>query len=464
MKRIKQKFKKGAASFYIVAFSTLILLIIATSFAAIIISEITRSQNDDLSQSAYDSALAGIEDAKLAVYNYQNCKNGAEATGGAMTCAQIIETIEKVGNQTATDDASIEEGCKMVADILGRQVGETGVMIQETAEWGNNMQQAYTCVQIQNILKDYKATLSSTAQTKAVQVHFADDVRAENIGKVRVSWYDNPDDNNYTYRNFVTTTASVAFQKLGGTVLATPPTVSLAVIQTAQTFNLNHFDATVDGTTDRGMVYLVPTDGQKNGDGDKTYRKTTWDANKKTNVVPASALADSNNKSVKNLPYTVNCPQVSDTGFACSATISLPHPVGWQPGTNERNDDTFMFVMSLPYGTPSTDFTLEFLCTREDGTEYNCSTEEGTTDDGQPIETSRASLENVQIKIDSTGRANDLYRRVEARLDSASDSSYLSIMGPLELTGGNGDSDALKKTDPVTCENDFYTAESQRCN
>ena len=64
--RKKIKNKKGAASFYIVAFSTLIMVIIAASFAAIIISEVTRTSNDDLAQSAYDSALAGVEDAKLA--------------------------------------------------------------------------------------------------------------------------------------------------------------------------------------------------------------------------------------------------------------------------------------------------------------------------------------------------------------------------------------------------------------
>ena len=66
-----RKFRKGAASFYIVAISTLILLIVAMSFAAVIIYEVTRTSNDDLSQSAYDSALAGVEDAKLAFYNYR---------------------------------------------------------------------------------------------------------------------------------------------------------------------------------------------------------------------------------------------------------------------------------------------------------------------------------------------------------------------------------------------------------
>ena len=67
MKKTNKKTKKGAASFYVVAFSTLILMIIATSFAAIIISEVTRTSNDDLAQSAYDSAMAGVEDAKTPV-------------------------------------------------------------------------------------------------------------------------------------------------------------------------------------------------------------------------------------------------------------------------------------------------------------------------------------------------------------------------------------------------------------
>ena len=73
MTKIRKKFKEGAASFYIVAISTLILVIVAASFAAVIISEVTRTSNDDLAQSAYDAALAGVEDAKLAYYNYQKC-------------------------------------------------------------------------------------------------------------------------------------------------------------------------------------------------------------------------------------------------------------------------------------------------------------------------------------------------------------------------------------------------------
>ena len=90
---VKKKFKKGAASFYVVAFSTLILVVIAASFATVVISEVIRGSNDDLSQSAYDAALAGVEDARLAYANYRRCllKNtGATAPNGdgSLTCAE----------------------------------------------------------------------------------------------------------------------------------------------------------------------------------------------------------------------------------------------------------------------------------------------------------------------------------------------------------------------------------------
>ena len=121
MKEIKQKItgsKRGAASFYIVAFSTLILMVVATSFAMVAISEISRSSNDDLSQSAYDSALAGVEDAKVAYVNYRKCKDTGhiasdDGTGTVtVTCADIIHWVEQ--------PAGIPEDCKMVGRIVGK--------------------------------------------------------------------------------------------------------------------------------------------------------------------------------------------------------------------------------------------------------------------------------------------------------------------------------------------------------
>ena len=109
-----KQYKKGAASFYIVAFSTLILMIVAISFAAVIISEVERTSNDDLSQSAYDSALAGIEDAKMAYYNYLNCKDK-----DGDNC-KLINTLMNDDTERDADD------CNMVWEMLGRKTSSNG--------------------------------------------------------------------------------------------------------------------------------------------------------------------------------------------------------------------------------------------------------------------------------------------------------------------------------------------------
>ena len=172
-----KKFKKGAASFYIVAISTLILVIIAASFAAVIISEVTRTSNDDLAQSAYDSALAGVEDAKLAYYNYQNCKNGATYSGVGFSCDELIKWVEK---------GEMPEGineCDMVAKTLGRGISENeGVLVQETA--ANNMQQYYTCVTMTNRTKDVLGYITENNPAYTVRVKFADGVSTKAIKKV----------------------------------------------------------------------------------------------------------------------------------------------------------------------------------------------------------------------------------------------------------------------------------------
>ena len=61
------KAKKGATSIYVVMIATLLFSIITVSFIRAIVSESHRTTDDELAQSAYDSALAGIEDTKTAL-------------------------------------------------------------------------------------------------------------------------------------------------------------------------------------------------------------------------------------------------------------------------------------------------------------------------------------------------------------------------------------------------------------
>ena len=439
MKKTKAKFKKGAASFYIVAFSTLILVIVAASFASVIISVVTRTSNDDLSQSAYDSSLAGVEDAKLAYINYAKCvASGAKAAssrpsgGGDVTCADIIYWME-------------HPDCDMVGHILGR-VGKDDsreVQISDTVVAGpdvdNNLNQAYTCAIINTTLGDYRSNLSATNTTKIVRAQFDNGI-ASKIKKVRVSWYSNREGSTYNFTNVIN--SRVAFQPLMNIVAATPPTLSVGLIQTSKSFSLSDFDRSVGSKTDRATIYLVPTNNKvlagANGD---TYIGTLKANNE--NVVPASMLVKSNDKYSKNLPGLVYCDGVSASEYACSAIVELPEPIG-----GDRSDETFMFTVSIPYGQPNTDFSMEFWCGNDASSKCSESTE--NIDDE---ESSRANISGVQVLVDSTGRANDLYRRVETRLETQ-DTTFITPFYAIQLLGGTNDI-LLDKDLTVTSEWDY---------
>lgn len=427
MRKKQKKFKKGAASFYIVAFSTLVLMIIATSFAAIIISEVTRTSNDDLSQSAYDSAMAGVEDAKLAYYNYQNCMIQKENGKNLPGCDAIFAAWKN-------------PDCDMVAKILGRVDGEgKPVVIDEsnTGTIGNNMQQAYTCVTMTDVTPGYEATLSSSNMIRVVKAKF-DGVQAKAVNKIVVSWFSDTDTADVRYSNVNASGSSVAFKAASVGAIAAPPTISVAMVQTSQKFKMDDFDTTRGDLTDRAMVYLVPTSSTSTSSDATHY--TAY--NGTDNNITAAQFAKSNNKLANNLPYTVHCEEGGD--YLCSATIGLPNPVG-----GDRNDDTFIFAVALPYGKPSTSFLLEFLC--GDSVCKTCAADD--PDCEQVSSGDKVSLKGVQVKVDSTGRANDLYRRVSVTLDNRNDMS-LSIMGPLELLESGG-RDSLNKTEPVLTEHNF---------
>lgn len=393
MKKIHTK--KGAASFYIVAFSTLILVVIAISFATVVLAEVARTSNADLSQSAYDAALAGIEDAKIAFLKYKKCLENPNAeNGNAVTCADIINYMKN-------------PDCDMVAHILSRyEKSENGeVIVKETTEGDNQMNQAYTCVTINTELSDYRSSLSTSNPSRVVKMNL-DGISANNVTAIQFSWYS---DNNGTEYNFanVQNDGKIIFPQLDSSA-GTPPTVSLQLVQTASNFTLSSFDKTEGDQTNRGTIYLVPTNNFSAASNNmENNHFAAYNNANGINSVPKSAILRSNNhgESGANLPYAVYCDPNSDSEFICSARVELPSPVG-----GARADDTFMFVVSLPYGTPSTDFSIQLYC----GSEKCAKSVASGADPSKKYDV----FEGIQVNIDSTGRANDLYRRIETRLET----------------------------------------------
>ena len=449
MKKMMRRFKKGAASFYVVAFSTLILVIVATSFAVAVVSEVMRTSNDDLSQSAYDAALAGVEDAKLAYENYRSCVAKGQLYTGKMSNSNDL-TCEDIVYLMHPDHVD----CDTVARVTGR-IGKNDpgreVLITETSGSGaNNMKQAYTCAKIYTELPDYRASLSSTNSYKVVKVDLGGSEAAKYIKYARISWHARERKGEIlNYNNSLSSGSGwrVAFQSLRFTKAATPPTISVNMIQTAENFTMSDLNSpAVNGTTDRATVYLVPN---KENDGDGPIARNNrevrsdstfigaYDISSGINEISRLQFASTNNL-YKNVPFMVYCPEEGADEFMCSTLLELPEPIN-----GSRNNDTFMFVISLPYEAPDTDFSLE-LCTGRN----SC------IPGAESIQVADDRMVNLhgQVTIDSTGRANDLYRRVETRMETT-DASFAYVMHALELVQkDNGEKSELIKDMTVTKE------------
>lgn len=430
-----KKTRKGAASFYIVAFSTLILMIIATSFATVIISEISRSSNDDLSQSAYDAALAGIEDAKVAFSNYRRCVEAGAAAAtsrptGSYTgsCAEIRYWME-------------HPDCYMVGHILGKipNSAEGEVMVGEQSVGGAGgtvtTNQAYTCVKLDLDLTDYRATLSSEKMSQVVRLG-VNNGGTNSVNKIRIGWYSVRNDNaaGLSYKNY---NSGVKFGSLASSNGASvPPTLEVQLVQTSTSFNMSDFDKTTGNATDRATMYLVPSSSPVSNTTDKYIGAY----NSGRNVVTAAQVVKTNDRSILNKPFAVYCPTGTSEEFYCITEIELPDAIG-----GARSNDTFMLGLSLPYQRPDTDFSVTLICNGGN----TCGGISGGSIGGDTA----VQIKNSQISIDSTGRANDLYRRVETRLETSDTPfGFSSPYYALQILG-NG---TTEKKMTVTSEYDFY--------
>lgn len=427
----QSKFKKGATSVYVVVIATLLFSVVTVSFIRIIINEASKTTSDELAQSAYDSALAGVEDAKTALKQYYECVD-ADSTEG--TCERVVKALNERGFNASTTGY-----CDAVSEALGRiSVGaDQEVLVKEVYDSTNsandeNIVQAYTCVIVDNTPSDYRSTLGSGDTIRVIPL------KTENpnsVTGIRILWYAEDDEQN---RNYLYDSSSNKFTPLGnGNSTPVPPTLSAQIIQTAKTFTLGQFENSQGSSTNRGTVFLVPS--KQTSAINHIGQQTVIDSNNHDYSGRASAT------NPNNQPQLIKCENSAlSEVFACVASIELPSPIA-NEGTSERNGDTFFLVLSLPYGQPTTAFAVQ-LCTDdlEPGGGNGSARGDCRKTNG---EESIADFKDVQIAVDSTGRANDMYSRVEARVE------FRDIYFPFPefaIQATSQDNDAIKKNFYVT--------------
>ncbi len=117
----KQKVSResGGASIFVVIFSALLITIITVGFVQLMLRAQRDAMTIDLSQSAYDSAMAGVEDAKRAI---------SHARGNATL-------MERLNTQN----------CDSVKSVLEGEGGAGTETIVRQSEGDESLAQAYTC-------------------------------------------------------------------------------------------------------------------------------------------------------------------------------------------------------------------------------------------------------------------------------------------------------------------------------
>lgn len=425
------KERKGAASLYVVIFATILFGVITLSFIRIILSESSQTSNDDLSQSAYDSALAGVEDAKIAVNKYYQCLSA----GGGQNCDQ--DAREKLFKKECEEEV---DGKNVIglADYLYTNYEGGEVKIQETTTGtdgiSNGTEQAYTCVTISDITEDYRSTLTSDTRTRVIPIVVNNggtgNITLSNIRKIEFSWYSETNGTVFSNLN----NGGLFTEKNSST---TPPVISLSVLTTKGTININDFNS--DSNLNFSTAILLPNGDKNVPDNLKDRRNESdgsfepSDSNSSSDPLTVENTIDSNgliynaNASVgANNPKLVRC---THSEFACSVTLDLQTSASsnylYEATGNNPTDGNLLLVVSMPYGDTVTDFMVKL-------TDIN----------GNVI-----NFDGAQIKVDSTGRANQLVRRVETRLDPA-DIFFPYPQFALELNGDS--SEALRKAFWIT--------------
>ena len=110
---VSKKFHKGGVSIFIVVIVAVLVSIVSVSFLRLMLRDQEQASRLDLSQSAYDSAQAGVEDAKRFLHRYQ------QECGGGVNLA--TDTCKKM--QTALNNPNQDNSCYILSnDILLKKI------------------------------------------------------------------------------------------------------------------------------------------------------------------------------------------------------------------------------------------------------------------------------------------------------------------------------------------------------
>ena len=175
LKKINFKNNKGAVSLFVVVFSAFLFVAVTVGFTVLMVSDQNRATDNDLSQSARDSAEAGIEEAKRVLAQLESCnqRNTNEMPAPERNdCERIARAVSR-------------GECGTVREALGMEPRDQETIIKKDSS-DETLDQAYTCVKINPDTLSYEGRLDGETDMRVVPVRSVSDV-----SRIRVSWVKN---------------------------------------------------------------------------------------------------------------------------------------------------------------------------------------------------------------------------------------------------------------------------------
>lgn len=354
------KYHKGAVSIFVVVFFSLLITVFAVGFIRLTLKGTQQAATVDMSQDAYDSAQAGIEDAKRALIRLGNV---CGPLGNASECTSLKSTINS-------------ETCNVsLSGVVAVTGGE--VKVQQTTG-DQALDQAYTCVTITRNTTDFLGTLISD-ESKVVPL-----AGVSNFDRIKIEWFNS---NNLTGTSKalnllreaeVLTASPIPLLAKSDYPTNRPPVLRAHLVQVGPTFNPSN----IEGSANTSTMFFYPVSGV-----------ITPNPNSPITL----GFNDGARQAKDKRPTVLKCQTtLAVASYACAVELTLPSEV--------TSTSTALLQLKMIYN--QADYRVS-LC------KGSCS-----------VATNVVKFNGVQPMVDSTGRANDLFRRVQVRVEGVDTYPY----------------------------------------
>lgn len=400
--------QSGSVSLFLVILTALLVTTVTVAFVRLMATSQEQATANDLSRSALDSAYAGVEDAKRAIITYRaKCVLEQKATPTECTnlrqaltdAARPCNTIQRSGIAGSADDTEV---------LIKRTAASTADEL---------LQQAYTCVKITLTPADYVGKLKQDVSRLVPLKGTAP------FNEIAIEWFSQTDLQNAIDTDGMALTSiklpsddqgylATELPKLADWPSNQPALLRTQLVQVGESFRLSDFDAAATDETNNASLFLMPSRDAGAGTINNISLRFASDARRDPGV---------------SLLQQVKCePAFTTTSigspYACSTVIQLPNAIG---ENDAEKREAYLRLTALYNSNTSYRITL-----------FN---------NGTPV-----LFDNVQPEVDSTGRANDFFRRVKSRIEL--DASSLPLAeSAVDLSG------SLCKTFTVTDQPEDYS-------